>query len=172
MALQNNMRRFPVAVWALAVRPERVTRSQKGPRAFVLAQREREQRAPCEMKGERKVREERNNFPNFAIQTNLQRPRPLGRFSPGCKRHALPVFVIKKTLTSAERTDVGTGRLETKQRKQADTIIHCLCLRGAESWGVRVCNWMSDVSFSIWMLVVVVSGGVHEEEFRGQSDVI
>lgn len=43
-------------------------------------------------------------------------------------QHTLPVFVMKRTFTSAKkkkRTEVRAGSLKTKQQQQPDTMIHC-----------------------------------------------
>lgn len=71
-----------------------------------------------------KKKKKKKIFPNFEIQINLHSSKHSGVLREA-HQHALPVFVMKQTFTSAERTDVRAGSFQTKQQKQPDTIIHC-----------------------------------------------
>lgn len=163
-----------MAVWAFAVRPERqrFTLLQKAPCGFALiAQQEREEKAPSEMKDEERCKKKKKNqLPKFWGLSKSAQSLALACFSlgaparPSCSCYEANSHICwedrrwdRKTLNKAAKTGWHNNPL--------------LCLRGAESWDVRVCNWMSDLVFfcSIEMVVVVVIAGVFGE---GESDVI
>lgn len=147
--LQKNRKRFPMAVWAFAVRPERqrFTLLQKAPCGFALsAQQEWEEKAPSEMKDEERCKKKNNQLPKFWGLSKSASSLTLGCFSlgaparPSCSCYEANSHICwedrrwdRKTLNKAAKTGWHNNPL--------------LCLRGAESWDVRVCNWMSDLFF-------------------------
>lgn len=116
----------------------------------------------------------KKQLPKFCGLNKSAKSLTLGRFSPGCSDTPFLYLLWRKRSHLLKGQTLGQEDSKQSSEKQADTIIHCLCLRGAESWDVRVCD--SDLvdlfqfGWRCWVVVGVFGEG--EEEFWGQSDVI
>lgn len=96
----------------------------------------------------RKVKERKKQLPKFCGSNKSAKYMTLGCFSPGCRDTPFLYLLWRKRSHLLRGQTLGQEDPKQSSKKQADTIIHCLCLRGAESWDVR------SVQVEIWYVLI------------------